>query len=158
MGRELLASEPVYRGVIERCDRAIARLAGWSLIDELTANEAASNMDEPCLAQPASFALQIGLAALWRSLAPRPDAILGPGAGELAAFHEAGVYSLEEAVQIAIHRSRLMHDLAGSGAMLAIGLSEAAAEARIAPVAGVAIAAIDGPSSVTLSGDRDALD
>ncbi|HEX3480890.1 MAG TPA: type I polyketide synthase, partial [Kofleriaceae bacterium] len=159
MGRELLASEPVYRGVIERCDRAIARLAGWSLIDELTADESASNMAEPCLAGPALFALQIGLAALCRSLGARPDAIVGHGAGELAAFHEAGVYSLEDAVQIAIHRGRLMHDLAGSGAMLAVGLSEAAAEARIAPVAGrVAIAAIDGPRSVALSGDRDALD
>ena len=159
MGRELFACEPVYREVIERCDHEIARIAGWSLIDELSAGEAASNIGEPCLAQPASFALQIGLAALWRSLGARPDAVVGHGAGELAAFHEAGVYRLEDALRIAIDRSRLMHALVGSGAMLAVGLSEAAAEARIAPVAGrVAIAAIDGPRSVTLSGDRDALD
>ncbi|OLT29391.1 hypothetical protein BJF83_11670 [Nocardiopsis sp. CNR-923] len=74
MGRQLFETEPVYRAAVERCDREMARLTGWSLIEEMSADEDASRMDQTWLAQPANFAVQVGLAALWRSWGVAPDA------------------------------------------------------------------------------------
>ncbi|NUP32421.1 MAG: type I polyketide synthase, partial [Streptomycetaceae bacterium] len=159
MGRQLFATQPVYRKVIEDCDREIAALTGWSLVEELAADEADSRMDDTWLAQPANFALQIGLAALWRSHGVRPDAVVGHSTGEIAAFYEAGVYSLPDAVRIAVHRSRLQQRLVGTGAMLAVGLPPAEAVRRLRPYADrVSPAAFNSPTSVTLAGDRDALE
>lgn len=158
MGRGLLASEPVFRDAVTACDREIRRIAGWSLLDEMAADEGRSRMAETWLAQPANFAVQTGLAALWRSYGVRPDAVVGHSTGEIAAFYEAGVYSLEDAVRIAVHRSRLQHTLAGAGTMLAVGLPEDEADRRVRPYADqVSVAAVNSPSSVTLAGDASAL-
>ncbi|MER7516740.1 non-ribosomal peptide synthetase/type I polyketide synthase [Streptomyces sp. NPDC126499] len=158
MGRELFEREPVYREAVERCDHEIAKLTGWSLVEELAADETRSRMAETWLAQPANFAVQVGLSALWRSYGVRPDAVVGHSTGEVAAFHEAGVYSLEDAVAVIVHRSRLQQRLTGTGTMLAVNLSAAQAERRVRPYGDrVSLAAANSPSSVTLSGDRDAL-
>ncbi|MER5770869.1 amino acid adenylation domain-containing protein [Streptomyces sp. NPDC001985] len=158
MGRELFDREPVFREALVRCDREIHRLANWSLIDELLADESASRMEETWLAQPANFAVQTGLAALWRSHGVRPDAIVGHSTGEIAAFHEAGVYSLTDAVRIALHRSRLQQKLSGTGTMLAAGLPEEEAERRVRPYGDrVSVAAVNGPTGITLAGEEDAL-
>ncbi|WP_329612059.1 amino acid adenylation domain-containing protein [Streptomyces brevispora] len=158
MGRGLLDSEPVFRDVVTACDREIRKVAGWSLMDEMSADQGRSRMAETWLAQPANFAVQIALAALWRSYGIRPDAIVGHSTGEIAAFYEAGVYSLEDAVKIAVHRSRLQHTLSGTGTMLAVGLPEAEADRRVRPYADqVSVAAVNSPTSVTLAGDGSAL-
>ncbi len=158
MGRQLFETEPVYRETVIRCDREIRRQAGWSLLDELGAEEAESHMAETWLAQPANFAVQLGLAALWRSRGVHPDAVVGHSTGEVAAFYEAGVYTFEDAVKVVLHRSRLQHTLSGTGAMLAVGLSESEAAHRIrAHQDQVSLAAANSPASTTLSGDRDVL-
>lgn len=158
MGRELFASQPVYREAVERCDREIAALAGWSLIEEMNADAAGSAMDQTWLAQPANFAVQTGLAALWRAHGVHPDAIVGHSTGEIAAFHEAGVYSLRDAVRIVVHRSRLQQRLAGTGTMLAVGLAEEEAVRRLRPYADqVSVAAVNSPGALTLAGDERAL-
>lgn len=90
MGRQLLEGDEVFRDAVTRCDRAIRELAGWSLIEEMTAGEATSHMGETWLAQPANFAVQVGLAAMWRQYGVRPDALVGHSTGEIAAFYEAG--------------------------------------------------------------------
>ncbi|PCG85174.1 non-ribosomal peptide synthetase [Streptomyces sp. WZ.A104] len=154
MGRQLLGEEPVFRDALLQCDRAIAEFADWSLIEELTADESASRMDETWLAQPANFAVQVALAALWRFYGVRPDAVVGHSTGEIAAFHEAGVYSLRDAARIAVHRSRLQQTLVGTGTMLAVSLSEDEAERRVRPYSDrVSIAAVNSPTSITLAGD-----
>lgn len=159
MGQQLFNEELQFREVIERCDALIQQQAGWSLIEHLNAGEAASKMEETWLAQPANFALQIALAALWRSHGVEPTAIVGHSTGEVAAFYEAGVYSLEDAVTIILERSRLQHLCDGSGSMLAVSLSEADAEARISPYNNeVSIAAVNSPASLTLAGDRHKLE
>ncbi|MDI5965470.1 non-ribosomal peptide synthetase/type I polyketide synthase [Streptantibioticus silvisoli] len=159
MGRGLFGTEPVYREAVERCDAEIRRQAGWSLLNELARGEADSRMSGTWLAQPANFAVQVGLAALWRSYGVRPDAVVGHSTGEVAAFHEAGVYGLADAVAVVLHRSRLQQRLAGTGTMLAVGLTEPAAVRRIRDCRDrVSVAAVNGPSDVTLSGDRDTLE
>ncbi|MFB8103538.1 amino acid adenylation domain-containing protein [Streptomyces sp. NPDC056007] len=158
MGRQLLRDEPVFREAVTACDDALREFADWSLIEELTAEESASRMAETWLAQPANFALQVGLAALWRSYGVRPDAVVGHSTGEIAAFHDAGVYSLRDAARVAVHRSRLQQTLAGTGTMLAVSLTEEEAERRVRPYRDrVSVAAVNSPTSVTLAGETEAL-
>ncbi|MEW1722025.1 amino acid adenylation domain-containing protein [Streptomyces sp. NPDC093109] len=158
MGRELFAASPVYRAAVEAVDREITAQAGWSLTAELNADEGASRMAQTWLAQPANFAVQVGLAALWRAHGVQPSAIVGHSTGEVAAFYEAGVYSLPDAVRIVLHRSRLQHRLAGTGTMLAVGLPEDEALRRAAPFGDlVSVAAVNSPGALTLAGDRAAL-
>ncbi|MFD8906583.1 amino acid adenylation domain-containing protein [Streptomyces sp. NPDC059586] len=158
MGRQLLRDEPVFREAVTACDDALREFADWSLIEELTAEESASRMAATWLAQPANFALQVGLAALWRSYGVRPDAVVGHSTGEIAAFHEAGVYSLRDAARVAVHRSRLQQTLAGTGTMLAVSLTEEEAERRVRPYRDrVSVAAVNSPTSVTLAGETEAL-
>ncbi|MFF7263985.1 amino acid adenylation domain-containing protein [Streptomyces sp. NPDC008159] len=158
MGRQLLATEPVYREAVERCAEHIAELTGWSLTEELGADEADSRMAETWLAQPANFAVQVGLAALWRSRGVHPDAVVGHSTGEVAAFHEAGVYDLADAVKVVVHRSRLQQRLAGTGGMLAVALGEAEAVRRLRPYGdAISVAAVNSPTSLTLAGDETAL-
>ncbi|MBV7242872.1 non-ribosomal peptide synthetase/type I polyketide synthase [Streptomyces sp. MW-W600-10] len=158
MGRQLLAEEPVFREAVEACDRALREFADWSLIEELTADESVSRMSETWLAQPANFAVQVALAALWRSHGVHPDAVVGHSTGEIAAFHAAGVYSLRDAARIVVHRSRLQQTLAGTGAMLAVSLSEDEAERRVRPYSDrVSVAAVNSPTAITLAGDEAAL-
>ncbi|MFE4453081.1 amino acid adenylation domain-containing protein [Streptomyces sp. NPDC056796] len=158
MGRQLLEEEPVFRDAVLACDRAMREFADWSLIGEMTADESASRMSETWIAQPANFAVQVGLTALWRSHGVRPDAVVGHSTGEIAAFHAAGVYSLRDAARIVVHRSRLQQTLAGTGAMLAVSLSEDEAERRVRPYSDrVSVAAVNSPTAITLAGDEAAL-
>ncbi|MFG2639417.1 amino acid adenylation domain-containing protein [Streptomyces sp. NPDC048370] len=158
MGRQLFATRPVYREAVEAVDREIAAQAGWSLVAELNAAEGVSRMAETWLAQPANFAVQVGLAALWRAHGVHPAAVVGHSTGEVAAFYEAGVYSLRDAVRIVLHRSRLQHRLAGAGTMLAVGLPEEEALRRAAPFGDrLSVAAVNSPGALTLAGEEAAL-
>jgi acyl transferase domain-containing protein len=159
MGRQLLEQEPVFRATIVECDRLLRQHADWSLLEELSADESRSRMNETQIAQPANFALQVGLAALWRSWGIEPDAIIGHSAGEAAAFYAAGVLSLEQAIRVIYHRSRLQHRTTGQGKLVAVGVAPEEAQRLVAGYTGrVSIAAINSPSSVTLVGDPAALE
>jgi acyl transferase domain-containing protein/acyl carrier protein len=157
MGRQLLAEEPLFRSVVARCDELLSRHADWSLLAELTADEPASRMAETQISQPASFALQVALAALLRSWGSEPDAIVGHSTGEVAAAYVAGVLSLEEATRVIYHRSSLQHRTTGQGKLVAVDLPLDTARQAIAGYPGLSIAAINGPSSVSLAGDPEAL-
>lgn len=159
MGRQLLEAEPVFRAAMEQCDALFQQMAGWSLLAEFRVAEAHSRMHETEVAQPANFALQVALDALWRHWGITPDVIVGHSAGEAAAAYAAGMLSLADAVRVIYHRSRLQQRTTGSGKMAAIGLSAAEAEQLLAQYVGrVSIAAINSPFGVTISGDADALD
>lgn len=154
MGRELLAEEPVYRRAVQEVSDLFAPLAGWSLLEKLTADEHSSQLGETRFGQPAIFALQVALAALWRSWGVEPAAVLGHSAGEMAAAYIAGALSLQDAVLVTFHRSRLQQRASGQGGMLAAGISREEATRLVEqhPRA-ISIAAINGARSVTLSGD-----
>lgn len=159
MGRQLLEEEPVFRKAIERCDELLRQHASWSLWNELTATEERSRINEPQIAQPAIFAVQVALSALWHSWGIYPEAIVGHSVGEVAAAHVAGVLSLEDAVRVIFHRSRIQARVAGSGKMLAVELSSDEAERLLVGYSEhVSIAAINSLSAVTLSGNSAALE
>ncbi|MBZ0275656.1 MAG: type I polyketide synthase, partial [Anaerolineae bacterium] len=158
MGRELLETEPVFRQQIEACDKLLRQYADWSLLEELTRAETESRLDQTAIAQPAIFALQIGLAALWASWGIRPDAVVGHSVGEIAAAHIAGVLSLEDAIRVVYHRARLMQGATGQGKMLSVEMAAEAAQGLVGPYGDkVAVAAINSPTSTVLSGDAEAL-
>jgi acyl transferase domain-containing protein/acyl carrier protein len=159
MGRQLLAEEPVFRAALEDCDRLLRQYADWSLLQELGKDESASRMHDTTVAQPALLAVQVGLAKLWRSWGIVPAAVIGHSVGELAAACAAGILSLPDVVRVVYHRSRCVELACAHGRMLAVGLSLAQAEEEIAGCRDrVAVAACNGPTSLTLSGDAATLE
>ncbi|HYO66175.1 MAG TPA: SDR family NAD(P)-dependent oxidoreductase, partial [Archangium sp.] len=159
MGRQLLAAEPVFRRALEACDALLRPLSGWSLLEELAADEEHSRLQETEVTQPALFALQVALVELWKSWGVVPDAVLGHSIGEVAAAHTSGALRLEEALRVVHHRSRLMQRATGQGNMVAVELPAS----ELAPfLAGrerrLALAAINAPSSCVLSGDPEAVE
>ncbi|MBX3010154.1 MAG: type I polyketide synthase, partial [Caldilineaceae bacterium] len=158
MGRQLYQDEPIFREAVQAVDRLLQPLAGWSIISELLADEATSQIQQTRIAQPAIFAVQVGLTALWRSWGVAPTAVVGHSVGEIAAAYAAGALSLADAVQVIYQRSRLQQTTAGQGTMLAVGLAENAVVPYLADhQAVVSIGAINSPTSVTLAGDANAL-
>ncbi len=158
MGRELMETEPIFKDSIQECDKEFHKQAGWSILEELLADEAESRMGRTEVAQPANFAIQVGLTALWKSWGIEPHAVVGHSVGEVASAYVSGALSLEDAISVSLHRSRLQQTLAGKGSMLAAGLSEDEALTLISGYDGVSIAAINSPSSVTLSGEEAQLE
>nr|AXL05988.1 polyketide synthase [uncultured bacterium] len=160
MGRELLDSSPVFAERITECDAALARWVDWSLVDVLRGESDPALMERVDVLQPASFAVMVGLAAVWASVGVVPDAVLGHSQGEIAAACVAGALSIEDAVRVVALRSQaIAAQLSGRGGMASVALSADDAVARLAPWAGqVELAAVNGPSSVVVAGDARALD
>lgn len=158
MGRDLMQSEPVFREKINEIDGLLKNYVKWSLAEELVAPEETSKLAETEVAQPAIFAMQVALAALWKSWGIVPDAVVGHSVGEIAAAHIAGALSLEDAVCVVYHRSRLMQRVTGQGRMAAVGLSRDEAQQLLANYSGLSIAAVNSPISTVLSGNADALE
>ena len=117
-----------------------------------------SRLNEIDIVQPALFAIQVALAALWRSWGIEPQAVVGHSMGEVAAAYVAGALSLDDAVRVICHRSRLFKRTVGQGAMAAVELSiEDARRVLVGYEDRVSIAASNGPTSTVLSGDPAAL-
>jgi acyl transferase domain-containing protein/acyl carrier protein len=158
MGRELYKSEPVFQSSAKAVDKIFQSLAGWSILEEMQTDESTSRIEETQIAQPANFLLQVALADLLRSWGVVPSAIVGHSVGEVSAAYISGVLSLKDAVCVSYHRSHLQQRAAGQGKMLAVGLSADQARKLIEDKYDlISIAAVNGASAVTLSGDPDAL-
>lgn len=154
MGRHLLIEEPVFRAAVRECDAELAKRTRWSLIDAMLADQSSSRMEQTEIAQPANFALQVGLAKLLQSWGIEPDAIIGHSAGEVAAQYVAGVLSLADATSVIYYRSTLQQRTSGTGRMLAVGMTPETLNQAVADAGpAVSVAAINSPSAVTLSGD-----
>jgi len=160
MGRELMRHEPVFRRMIEACDKAIQPWAGFSLIEELARPEADSQMQRTEISQVAIFAMQMALAALWKSWGVQPAAVVGHSVGEVAAACVAGILTLDQAAKTIVLRGRFMDECSvAGGTMLAVGMTPEDAQAVIdRHDPGVCIAAFNGPRSLTLAGLRTALE
>jgi acyl transferase domain-containing protein/NADPH:quinone reductase-like Zn-dependent oxidoreductase/SAM-dependent methyltransferase/acyl carrier protein len=160
MGRDLMQHEPVFREAMEKCAAALAPWANFSLLEELSRSEETSEMHRTEIGQPSIFAMQVALAALWKSWGVEPSAVVGHSIGEIAASCVAGIFPLEEAARIVALRARLMESCGrGQGTMLAVGIPEEEALALIARHdRAVTISAFNGPRSITLSGPRLSLE
>ena len=160
MGRSLLSTSEVFRAQIEACGRALSPYVDWSLLSVLLGEVGAPSLERVDVVQPVLFAMMVALAALWRSLGIEPDAVVGHSQGEVAAAVVAGALSLDEGARVVSLRSRLLTRLEGKGAMAAVELSAAELEPYLGGRYGqrVGVAAHNGPSSVLVSGDAEAVE
>jgi myxalamid-type polyketide synthase MxaE and MxaD len=149
---------PVFREALEQASRLFAARAGWSLVEELGKGESESRLRDTGFAQPAIFAVQVALAALWRSWGIVPDVVVGHSLGEAAAAVAAGALSLEDGVRVVFERSRLMKTVAGKGMTAVVGLPlDRAAEAIRGRENRLSVAGSNGPANSVLSGDPETL-
>ncbi|MDT0441397.1 type I polyketide synthase [Streptomyces johnsoniae] len=159
MGLRLRAAEPAFREALDRCDALIREAAGWSVVEELSADGDASRLADTEIAQPVVFAVQVALAALWRSWGVEPSAVVGHSMGEIAAAHVAGALDLADAVRIAVLRGRLLQRAAGQGLMAAVALPEEETERRLAPYGErLCVAAANAQGSTVVAGEPDAVE
>ena len=161
MGRALLAESAVFADAIAACDAALLPHTGWSVRAVLGGDdgEEVPPLDRVDVVQPVLFAMAIGLAAVWRSLGVRPDAVIGHSQGEIAAAVVAGALSLEDGARIAAVRSKLVRQLAGGGGMAVVELPVDAVEGLLERDGlALSIAVVNTPTSTVVSGDREAIE
>ena len=158
---------PVFRENLERCEKVLKKHRAFSNLSlprllrqesDAKANGIDYHLEDTNLAQPLLFALEVSLAQMWRALGIEPAALLGHSLGEYAAACAAGVYSIEEGLELVLARGRAMHTASPPGAMLAcfataeevgriLGLSNGNGDPQA-----ITVAAINGPVNVVLSG------
>jgi acyl transferase domain-containing protein/acyl carrier protein len=152
MGRELAEAFPVFA---EAFDEVLAELDD-GLRDILWGDDE-DLLNQTAHTQPGLFAVEVALFRLFESWGVRPDHLAGHSIGELAAAHLAGILSLPDAARLVDARAQLMQDLPAGGAMVAIQATEDEVTPHLTDAAG--IAAVNGPSSVVVSGaEQDVLD
>jgi|GEM_PF-1443545 len=176
MGRGLYDAEPVFRAEVDRCAGLLRPHIGFDLRDELFATDGAAPPDgldlrrllgrEPVsdaaarvsrteVAQPVAFVVGYALARLWESWGVSPVALAGHSLGEYTAACVAGVFGVEEALELVALRARAIQALPG-GSMLAVSLTPAEVEPWLAP--DVALAAVNAPELCVLSGSDEAIE
>ncbi|WP_425543507.1 SDR family NAD(P)-dependent oxidoreductase [Streptomyces luteireticuli] len=155
----LLDESPVFAERIAACERALASCVDWSLTGVLRGVEGAPGFDRVDVVQPVLWAVMVSLAEVWRSYGVRPSAVVGHSQGEIAAAVVSGALSLEDGARVVALRSRAIEALAGRGGMVSVPLPVDGVRELIARWDGrVSVAAVNGPTSVVVSGEVAALD
>jgi myxalamid-type polyketide synthase MxaB len=181
MGRQLYETQPTFRKALDKCDELLRPYLEMPLLAVLYPTSAKSNqssvisdqskaatdnrslntdysLNQTVYTQPALFAIEYALAELWRSWGIVPSTVMGHSVGEYVAACVAGVFSLKDGIKLIAARARLMQALPQNGMMAAVFTSEEKVSAAIAAHANrVSIAAINGPTNIVISGEREAV-
>ncbi|MEM8664048.1 MAG: type I polyketide synthase, partial [Pseudomonadota bacterium] len=158
MGRDLLQAEPAFRAAIEGLEPHFLTHTGWSILAAVADPQDRPERHAIDVVQPMVFAIQTGLAALWRAWGIVPDEVLGQSMGEVAAAHASGALDAEAAVRVIVARSRLLKLRSGAGGTAVVGLGEAQTRQALAAHNGrLDIAGMTSFDSTVIAGEHDAL-
>ena len=153
MGRGLYETQPVFRAAIDRCDQLLRGSWAVSLVDLLYGADASDEqLRQTQFTQPAIFAVEYALLQLWAAWGIHPDLVCGHSIGEYAAALAAGVLDLPQALELVVARGRLMQALPAGGAMIAVAGEEAQVLPILAGHPEVALAAVNSPRDLVVSG------
>ncbi|KUM81581.1 hypothetical protein AQI84_02210 [Streptomyces griseorubiginosus] len=160
MALQLLDSSPRFRDALAECDAALGEFVDWSVLDVLHERPGAPSMGQLDVVQPLLFAVMVALARTWQAAGITPAAVVGHSQGEVAAACVAGALSLSDAARIICLRSRTMQEkLSGLGAMASVAQPQAWVAERLERWGGrLSVAAVNGPTSVVVSGEAAAVD
>ncbi|KAL6230719.1 hypothetical protein BDW75DRAFT_59054 [Aspergillus navahoensis] len=166
MGRELIATYPIFVSSLRETDRHVKALgANWSVIEELCRDRSESRVNNVELSTPLCVAVQISLVRLLRSWGLKPVAVTSHSSGEIAAAYAVGALSCKSAMAVAYHRALLAANKclqsSNKGAMVAVGMGHREAKSYLTQLetrSGMAtVACINSPASTTVSGDDSAV-
>ena len=163
MARELFDAEPVFAETVTRCADAVSDMLPRPLLEVLFATDreaggaAGEALKHTSFAQPALFAVEMGLARLWQSWGIEPDVVLGHSVGQYAAACVAGVFSLEDGARLMAERGRLFGSLPEGGRMVAVFADAKQVEEIAGEFPRVSVGAYNGPNTV-LSGPGEDLE
>jgi acyl transferase domain-containing protein/NADPH:quinone reductase-like Zn-dependent oxidoreductase/acyl carrier protein len=163
MARELFDAEPVFAETVTRCADAVKEILPRPLLEVLFATDrqtggaAGETLRHTSFAQPALFAVEMGLARLWQSWGVEPDVVLGHSVGQYAAACVAGVFSLDDGARLIAERGRLFGSLPEGGRMVAVFADAKHVEDIANEFSRVSVAAYNGPNTV-LSGPGEDLE
>ncbi|HVQ99992.1 MAG TPA: acyltransferase domain-containing protein, partial [Mycobacterium sp.] len=157
MARALLADEPVFRDAVRRCSEVMRGYLDWSVYDLLATGGWTESTEAH---QELVFAIQVGLAELWRSRGVRPAAVVGHSMGEIAAAHVAGGLDLGSAARLICLRSTFITRLIErGGGMAVVGLSPEATERELERYPDrLWVSVVNSSQSTVVSGEREAID
>ncbi|CAG9990181.1 unnamed protein product [Clonostachys byssicola] len=162
MGRELIEAYPVFKDALLEAERHIRSFgASWNLLEELMRDEKTTMVNVVTHSLTICTALQLALVRLLRSWNIKPAAVTSHSSGEVASAYAAGALDFRSALAICYLRGTMATDFKSrAGGMLAAGLGRAEAEEYIAKVTSgtIVVACVNSPSSVTISGDVEALE
>ncbi|XP_078355015.1 uncharacterized protein LOC144639606 [Oculina patagonica] len=164
MGQRLYCTEPIFRDTVQKCDEIFWKMSGTSLIHDIGLFELPSQntvehvIDEMEVYQPAIVFFQIGLIELWSHWGVKPDVVVGHSLGEVAAAYACGGLTIDEAIAVIYHRSTEQIKLKGSGSMVAVRNSLEEVKEMCSKQEGIFVAAINGPRSITIAGERKGID
>ncbi|WP_392534193.1 type I polyketide synthase [Nostoc sp. C117] len=159
MGQQLYQTQAKFRQIIDQCDQILQPYLDKPLLEVLYPQPGTNSpIDNTAYTQPALFALEYALYQLWQSWGIKPDVVMGHSVGEYVAACVAGVFSLEDGLKLIAARGKLMQALPENGAMVAV----MATVEQLQPLLGVykekvAIAAVNGPQSLVISGEKSAI-
>ncbi|MEO1559581.1 MAG: type I polyketide synthase [Cyanobacteria bacterium J06632_19] len=159
MGRQLYETQPTFKAIVDQCAEILKDYLDKPLLEILYGAEAEEGIiAQTKYTQPALFAIEYALYKLWESWGIKPDVVMGHSVGEYVAATVAGVFSLKDGLKLISHRGRLMQQLPPVGEMLSIMASEEEVNQLIARYSEkVAIAAINAPQSIVISGEAEAI-
>ena len=170
MGQQLYQTQPVFRQAVDQCETILSSELEHPLLEVLYPNlgnteqrkgnrEVSSLLNQTAYTQPALFAIEYALFKLWQSWGINPDVVMGHSVGEYVAATVAGIFSLEDGLKLIATRGRLMQQLPCEGEMVSVMTSELKVRQFLKTYPEkVALAAINGPESVVISGEKQAIE
>ncbi|MCC5653333.1 acyltransferase domain-containing protein [Nostoc sp. XA013] len=159
MGRQLYETQPIFQQTLDRCDEILRPYLEEPLLQVLYPEEAKSSpLNQTAYIQPALFALEYALSQLWKSWGVEPNAVMGHSLGEYVAACVAGVFSLEDGLNLVAERARLMQNLPQTGEMVAVFASKTTI-LKITAIdeEKVSFAACNGLQNTVISGEQQAI-